>query len=421
MRSWSRSTRPPGRWVTTTSPAHRRPSTPAPRPSAASTPRRGTSTTTGGRTGCYRHRCRRAGRGPRSGACAGAGGLPADGHARCLQPGERWSREPVDGLHEPEQLPDRRQRGPGPPGRRRLPQRQRPSGPNQEAYLTFTQVGPAAATKQGLILKRTGSGTTASSASLIEVVYNRGAGAVQVRTKASGGALVDRASFPAGVLRRRPAGGQGARRRHDQRVPQRRPGRERGRDLRHLGRAPPAAARPASGSPARATRPTTRASTTSAGGPCRDPPSPIDPHAHRRRGRPRHDRSETTAADPASAAQGRRADRASRRGRVVRAAAGRDDRPARPRPGAPTSRRTSSSSARTAGCPCRRRPRSSRAPSGSPRTRTRTRRTGFTTYIFGFANASGLADDVQFNLKNKAQHSAPLFWAQGGARTSGSS
>ncbi len=37
---------------------------------------------------------------------------------------------------------------------------------------------------------------------------------------------------------------------------------------------------------------------------------------------------------------------------------------------------------------------------------------GRTTYIFGFANASGLADDVQFNLKNKAQHSAPLFWAR---------
>ncbi len=70
-------------------------------------------------------------------------------------------------------------------------------GANQEAYLTFTQVGPAAATKQGLILKRTGTGTTATTASLIEVVYNRGAGAVQVRTKASGGVLVDRASFPA--------------------------------------------------------------------------------------------------------------------------------------------------------------------------------------------------------------------------------
>ena len=37
---------------------------------------------------------------------------------------------------------------------------------------------------------------------------------------------------------------------------------------------------------------------------------------------------------------------------------------------------------------------------------------GKSTYIFGFANASGLADDVQFNLKNKAQHSAPLFWAR---------
>ncbi|MHB8891130.1 MAG: multicopper oxidase domain-containing protein [Candidatus Limnocylindrales bacterium] len=40
---------------------------------------------------------------------------------------------------------------------------------------------------------------------------------------------------------------------------------------------------------------------------------------------------------------------------------------------------------------------------------------GRTTYIFGFANASGLADDVQFNLKNKAQHSAPLFWTTEGA------
>jgi FtsP/CotA-like multicopper oxidase with cupredoxin domain len=37
-----------------------------------------------------------------------------------------------------------------------------------------------------------------------------------------------------------------------------------------------------------------------------------------------------------------------------------------------------------------------------------------TTYIFGFANASGLADNVQFNLKNKAQHNAPLFWAREG-------
>jgi FtsP/CotA-like multicopper oxidase with cupredoxin domain len=37
---------------------------------------------------------------------------------------------------------------------------------------------------------------------------------------------------------------------------------------------------------------------------------------------------------------------------------------------------------------------------------------GKTTYIFGFANASGMADDQQFNLKNHAQHSAPLFWAK---------
>jgi FtsP/CotA-like multicopper oxidase with cupredoxin domain len=40
---------------------------------------------------------------------------------------------------------------------------------------------------------------------------------------------------------------------------------------------------------------------------------------------------------------------------------------------------------------------------------------GKSTYIFGFANASGLANDVQFHLKNKAQHSAPLFWAREGA------
>ncbi len=39
---------------------------------------------------------------------------------------------------------------------------------------------------------------------------------------------------------------------------------------------------------------------------------------------------------------------------------------------------------------------------------------GRTTYIFGFANATGLADDQQFHLKNKAQHSAPLFWAREG-------
>ncbi|MDP1807169.1 MAG: hypothetical protein Q8K72_18475 [Acidimicrobiales bacterium] len=70
-------------------------------------------------------------------------------------------------------------------------------GADQEAYLTLTQVGPTAATKQGLILKRTGNGTTAAGASLIEVAYNRGAGRVEVRTKAAGGALIDRASFPA--------------------------------------------------------------------------------------------------------------------------------------------------------------------------------------------------------------------------------
>ena len=39
---------------------------------------------------------------------------------------------------------------------------------------------------------------------------------------------------------------------------------------------------------------------------------------------------------------------------------------------------------------------------------------GKSTYIFGFANASGLPNEQQFNLKNKAQHSAPLFWAREG-------
>jgi FtsP/CotA-like multicopper oxidase with cupredoxin domain len=39
---------------------------------------------------------------------------------------------------------------------------------------------------------------------------------------------------------------------------------------------------------------------------------------------------------------------------------------------------------------------------------------GRTTYIFGFANATGLQDDEQFHLKNRAQHSAPLFWAREG-------
>ncbi len=37
-----------------------------------------------------------------------------------------------------------------------------------------------------------------------------------------------------------------------------------------------------------------------------------------------------------------------------------------------------------------------------------------TDYIFGFANATGLDDTQQFELKNKAQHAAPLFWAKEG-------
>jgi FtsP/CotA-like multicopper oxidase with cupredoxin domain len=37
-----------------------------------------------------------------------------------------------------------------------------------------------------------------------------------------------------------------------------------------------------------------------------------------------------------------------------------------------------------------------------------------TDYIFGFANATGMSDSDLFQLKNKAQHSAPLFWAKEG-------
>jgi FtsP/CotA-like multicopper oxidase with cupredoxin domain len=37
-----------------------------------------------------------------------------------------------------------------------------------------------------------------------------------------------------------------------------------------------------------------------------------------------------------------------------------------------------------------------------------------TDYIFGFANATDLDDTLLFQLKNKAQHSAPLFWAEEG-------
>jgi FtsP/CotA-like multicopper oxidase with cupredoxin domain len=34
-----------------------------------------------------------------------------------------------------------------------------------------------------------------------------------------------------------------------------------------------------------------------------------------------------------------------------------------------------------------------------------------TTYIFGFRNVTGMTDAQRLNQKNKAQHSAPLFWA----------
>lgn len=40
--------------------------------------------------------------------------------------------------------------------------------------------------------------------------------------------------------------------------------------------------------------------------------------------------------------------------------------------------------------------------------------TPFTTYIFGFRNVTGLDETQIQNQKNKAQHSAPLFWTQEG-------
>lgn len=39
----------------------------------------------------------------------------------------------------------------------------------------------------------------------------------------------------------------------------------------------------------------------------------------------------------------------------------------------------------------------------------------FTTYIFGFRNLTGLAPEQAADQKNKAQHSAPLFWVNQGA------
>ena len=37
---------------------------------------------------------------------------------------------------------------------------------------------------------------------------------------------------------------------------------------------------------------------------------------------------------------------------------------------------------------------------------------GLTTYIFGFRNVTGLTDVQRANQKNKAQHSAPIFWVK---------
>ncbi len=81
----------------------------------------------------------------------------------------------------------------------------------------------------------------------------------------------------------------------------------------------------------------------------------------------------------------------------------------RPRPRA-SRRPTCSSPAPTAGSACRRRPTISRLgwghdPSGQPGARR-----AFTTYIFGFRNVTGLDDTQRADQKNKAQHTAPMFW-----------
>jgi FtsP/CotA-like multicopper oxidase with cupredoxin domain len=41
---------------------------------------------------------------------------------------------------------------------------------------------------------------------------------------------------------------------------------------------------------------------------------------------------------------------------------------------------------------------------------------GLSTYMFGFRNVTGLSEELAFAQKNKAQHSAPLFWAKEGER-----
>jgi hypothetical protein len=74
-----------------------------------------------------------------------------------------------------------------------------PFGANQEAYFTFTRVSALAA-QQGLILKFTGSSTSASNASFITVVYNVVANNVSVRTTAPGQGEVIRATFPASFV-----------------------------------------------------------------------------------------------------------------------------------------------------------------------------------------------------------------------------
>ncbi len=70
-------------------------------------------------------------------------------------------------------------------------------GANQEAYFTFTRVS-AVSLEQALFLKLNGTVPAAAASSAIEVLYNRVAGTVVVRTKVPGTFLwVTRATWPA--------------------------------------------------------------------------------------------------------------------------------------------------------------------------------------------------------------------------------
>ena len=163
-------------------------------------------------------------------------------------------------------------------------------------------------------------------------------------------------------------------------------------------------------------------STTSAAGPCHEPAT-SDPPIASRRGSERHERSGggccsagATCSRPAASPPPRSA---SARRQAVPGCSGASS--SRPGPWPSTGRRTSSSSGPTAGSPCRRARRSSRSRSGVTVHPDAYAPDGRTTYIFGFANATGIADVDQFNLKNKAQHNAPAVLGAAKAWSSGSS